>query len=65
MRAVSGDCRPNRDVREAAERVSSCLGLNMLGGARVTKRGHHIILHATNASFYPITILHITKCHSP
>jgi len=59
LRAVSGDRRPKGDVREAAERVSSCLGLNMLGGARVTKRGHHIILHATNASFYPITILHL------
>ena len=34
LRAVSGDVRPNRDVREEAERVSSCLlGLNMLGGS--------------------------------
>ena len=34
LRAVSGDVRPNGDVREEAERVSSCLlGLNMLGGS--------------------------------
>ena len=33
-RAVSGDVRPNGDVREEADRVSSCLlGLNMLGGS--------------------------------
>ena len=34
LRAVSGDVRPNGDVWEQAERVSSCLlGLNMLGGS--------------------------------
>ena len=34
LRAVSGDVRPNGDVREEADRVSSCLlGLNMLGGS--------------------------------
>ena len=34
LRAVSGDVRPKGDVREEADRVSSCLlGLNMLGGS--------------------------------
>ena len=34
LRAVSGDVRSNGDVREEADRVSSCLlGLNMLGGS--------------------------------